>query len=415
MNNVLQRFVATGLSATLGLMLVLANIAPAQATVNLEQGLVAHYPFNENANDESGNGKNGTVNGATLTEDRFGKKNSAYDFDGNNDYIITSKLRTSPTAETLSLWLYAEDSGVIVSELGQQTINSSYHYTKIGLNKNNELRGNIWACNGDLSFGALDLNKWYHATLVYDGTQELAYLDGDLKDRVTCARSAPSNQYLAFGAKDTQMAGGFNDSGYFDGKIDDVKLYSKALTAAEVQALYKDTDNNTQAEVDILEGNLTITAPKTVDFREATVSKTEQTLEVTLTDPNPKDPKNHQNYFTVEDLKGAAAGYYTTISVTDLTDGNKKVIAAENLSVQVPKGKVHKLAGYADANVVVPKGTQEYVNFTSSSPATLIQRSVDSDGLVGRYGVLPKFRLTVPAFQALGSYTGTMTYTLIEN
>ena len=55
-------------------------------------GLVGYWPFNGNANDASGNGNNGTVNGATLTTDRNGNANSAYSFDGNNDYIesITS-------------------------------------------------------------------------------------------------------------------------------------------------------------------------------------------------------------------------------------------------------------------------------------------------------------------------------------
>jgi hypothetical protein len=50
-------------------------------------GLVGWWPFNGNANDESGNGNNGTVNGATLTTDRNGVANSAYSFDGVNDYI----------------------------------------------------------------------------------------------------------------------------------------------------------------------------------------------------------------------------------------------------------------------------------------------------------------------------------------
>ena len=47
----------------------------------LTNGLVAYYPFNGNANDESGHGNNGTVYGATLTADRFGRANSAYSFD----------------------------------------------------------------------------------------------------------------------------------------------------------------------------------------------------------------------------------------------------------------------------------------------------------------------------------------------
>ncbi len=55
---------------------------PIFSQVNLKNGLVACYPFNANAKDETGNGNNGTVNGATLTTDRFGKANGAYDFDG---------------------------------------------------------------------------------------------------------------------------------------------------------------------------------------------------------------------------------------------------------------------------------------------------------------------------------------------
>ena len=50
-------------------------------------GLVGWWPFNGNANDESGNGNNGTVNGASLTIDRFGNNNSAFYFNGINNYI----------------------------------------------------------------------------------------------------------------------------------------------------------------------------------------------------------------------------------------------------------------------------------------------------------------------------------------
>jgi murein DD-endopeptidase MepM/ murein hydrolase activator NlpD len=54
-------------------------------------GLVAYYPFNGNANDDSGNGNNGTVYGATLTTDRFGYANSAYSFDGIDDYVTVEE------------------------------------------------------------------------------------------------------------------------------------------------------------------------------------------------------------------------------------------------------------------------------------------------------------------------------------
>lgn len=350
MNNVLRRFVATFLSATLGLMLVLANIAPAQATVNLEQGLVAHYPFNGNANDESGNSHNGTVNGATLTEDRFGKAKSAYSFDGKDDYIAANSVTTGLTLPfAVSGWFNArdlKDSALFgFNNINDRDENRNllfwskkkiYHY-----NKNN---GQV------LSKDTFEKNEWHHLVWQVDINRKGSlFIDGLEQATWSNSDNRAANRFSI-----GQEFDGSTKSDFFNGSIDDVRLYNRVLSATEVQALYKDTDNNTQAEVEIRAGNLTITAPKTVDFGNASVSKTKQTLEVTLTDPN---------YFTVEDLKGAKAGYYTTISVTDLTDGNKKVIAAENLSVQVPKGKVHKLAGYADANVVVPKDTQSYLPF----------------------------------------------------
>ena len=75
----LYRFI--GLCLIMGLLGFTGN-----ANAGLNDGLVAYYPFNGNANDESGNGNDGTVNGATLADDRFGNPGSAYYFDG-NDYI----------------------------------------------------------------------------------------------------------------------------------------------------------------------------------------------------------------------------------------------------------------------------------------------------------------------------------------
>ena len=67
-------------SVTLGTAQSVPNYVPTN-------GLVGWWPFNGNANDISGNGNNGTVYGATLTNDRNGNLNSAYDLDGSNDYI----------------------------------------------------------------------------------------------------------------------------------------------------------------------------------------------------------------------------------------------------------------------------------------------------------------------------------------
>ncbi|KPA15373.1 protein containing Fibrinogen, alpha/beta/gamma chain, partial [Candidatus Magnetomorum sp. HK-1] len=81
-------------------------------TDEIFKGLVAYYPFNGNANDESGNGNDGEVHGAALTEDRFGNLNKAFVFDGDNDYINvkdSSSLDISSTI-TISCWIKTKGS-----------------------------------------------------------------------------------------------------------------------------------------------------------------------------------------------------------------------------------------------------------------------------------------------------------------
>ena len=77
-------------------------------SADLNDGLVAYYPFNGNANDESGNGNDGSVNGATLTEDRFDNENSAYSFDGVNDYIVVNDSDDLDNTNklTISTWIF---------------------------------------------------------------------------------------------------------------------------------------------------------------------------------------------------------------------------------------------------------------------------------------------------------------------
>jgi len=83
-------------------------LVASNAHADLTDGLVAYYPFNGNANDESGNGNNGTVYGATLSNDRFGNIDSAYSFDGVDDYIDimnSDELNFGEGDFTISSWL----------------------------------------------------------------------------------------------------------------------------------------------------------------------------------------------------------------------------------------------------------------------------------------------------------------------
>ncbi len=92
---------------TLSLVLLL-SINSIFSQVNLKNGLVACYPFNANAKDESGNGNNGTVNGATLTADRFGKANSAYSFNGSSQFIEVSPAQFQNNNYSFSIWANAD-------------------------------------------------------------------------------------------------------------------------------------------------------------------------------------------------------------------------------------------------------------------------------------------------------------------
>src|SRR5689334_15934420 len=80
--------------------------------ISKAQVLVASYPFNGNANDATGNGHNATVNGPVLTTDRFGNANSAYLFDGIDDFMDADASGLPTGNRTVSLWFNADPTTI---------------------------------------------------------------------------------------------------------------------------------------------------------------------------------------------------------------------------------------------------------------------------------------------------------------
>ena len=113
------------------LIVILALVAQmtfAQSTPSYvpTDGLVGYWGFNGNANDQSGNGNNGTVHGATLTTDRFGNSNSAYYFNL-FDFIQTNYLGISGNNErTISFWIKNQYSNRTINPLNYGGGNSTY-------------------------------------------------------------------------------------------------------------------------------------------------------------------------------------------------------------------------------------------------------------------------------------------------
>ena len=204
--------------------LVLGLCGLAQGDLN--DGLIAYYPFNGNANDESGNGINGIVNGATLAEDRFGETNNAHSFDG-NDFVSMGNPPSLRLSEdfTISSWaLFSSNSGTdrILS------FNQEFGY-ELGI-----WDGNPWFAYGRTnhrSSQVIQPNTWFNLTVTKAGNLINLYLNGVKILEESNTNNPTFSRELRFGQKSQQ------DS-WWTGKIDDTRFYDRALTNEEIVNLY---------------------------------------------------------------------------------------------------------------------------------------------------------------------------------
>ena len=195
--------------------------------------LTAWYSFTGNANDGSTNGYNGTVNGATLTTDRFGNTNSSYNFNGTNNYIsLPTGFTTGSASKSFSVWFYLTNGTYNFVLDGGTSVNGS----SFGLFWNSNPTINKLTFHGDgttydYEFTDINFNQWYHTVITYDGTTVKSYLNGVYigSKIVTLNTSTTSN--IKVGCRN-------NTSAYFVGKIDDIGVWNRALTQQEITDLY---------------------------------------------------------------------------------------------------------------------------------------------------------------------------------
>lgn len=211
---------------------------------DLNEGLVAYWPFNGNANDESGNDNHGTVHGATLTEDRCGNLNSAYSLDGVDDYIdIPYKPEIEPSVFSISFWFFGYPFDgirqfILSSDPNGYLCDHGYNLHRSS-NSNLTFSIDIDGCvnNGtSISSSGLDLNNaWHHVTVIYDGYSRM-FIDGGL-----AAQSASAINYDKTHAslRIGMLRESIGDSGKnFHGMIDDIRMYNRALSEQEISDLY---------------------------------------------------------------------------------------------------------------------------------------------------------------------------------
>jgi hypothetical protein len=214
-----------------------------------QSGLVAWYPFNGNANDESGNGNNGTVNGATLISDRLNNNNKAYTFDG-NDFIQSSfKGVLGGNKRTLSFWAKTSSSkitdGMAAVSYGPNGVGSRFdgffNFYEIGVTAN--IGG---AAITYKSPSRVNDNKWHHYIFMIDNINPMlssikVFQDGIILNFIL---SAYNNQQIPVNTLGGAplVIGKCSDVGkpaYFFGDLDDIAIWNRALTTEEISKIYK--------------------------------------------------------------------------------------------------------------------------------------------------------------------------------
>jgi len=214
--------------------------------------LVAYYPFNGNANDESGNGNNGTVDGATLTVDRFGFQNKAYSFNGTDNEIQVphTEALNILTNLTISAWFNSIEaplfrtSHTILAKRSQSSFGSFPYLLAINYQYSipSDYKKPIFvtAANNNYQYlqSTTDIsnNSWNHIVSVISNNNLRIFLNGTLILNTTV------NPQLRVGNSASLLIGSGARSDkpaeQFKGQIDDIRIYNRALTDSEIQTLY---------------------------------------------------------------------------------------------------------------------------------------------------------------------------------
>jgi formylglycine-generating enzyme required for sulfatase activity len=328
-------------------------------------GLIAYWPFDGNANDASGNGHNGIVHGATLTEDRCGNPNSAYLFDGSNGYIeVPHANELNPEDLTIALWVNFNqyDSGVsnVMVDKTVWAPDTGYYLSY----SSNE--GLFFAVNDDVYRHASnvhpDLNTWTHFAATYEralGTTEI-FVNGQSLGKQTGApfMGAPTVP-LYFGKIR-------HDDYGTRGKLDEIRIYNRALS---------------ESEIIVLMGNCTPSADAGDNIQIASNQQPYTVIQGTATDPdgdvlqyrwledsnaladwNDVGPAG-EAYLNLGTLPYLAIGNHTlTLEVGDgqLTDSDDMILTVDNSPPEVQAAPNYQIVEIGIDPIIVIADAADY-------------------------------------------------------
>ena len=230
-----------------------ANLTMAQVPSYVpSDGLKGWWGFNGNANDLSGNGNNGTIYGATLTSDRFGTINKAYSFNSTNqNYInINYNYQLTSLIGTISVWIKSSSSFgneqrcIFGQPYGQPQLSVNGNYCNSSNNASlyfSNLNQSI--DKGVCSNSSVIDGSWKLITVVYSSDSMNMFVNGVLVNSFINGTTLLANSCVAnlnIGGFSTSQVCGFpaTTSQFFNGLIDDIGIWNRALTQSEITALY---------------------------------------------------------------------------------------------------------------------------------------------------------------------------------
>ncbi len=196
------------------------------------KGLILHLPFYGNANDESGNNLNGTVNGATLCPDRYGNANNAYSFDGTNDFIAVDSIGFYNT-HSISCWAKTKVDNLNdcrITDYGQR-VSALY-----GIGQTTDFRYHVYAGDSTMITNKFKMQKgvWHHFVTVFNIDTMTYYVDGNfIGGNIIPGNASETNSAFHLGIEDGVRYP-------FEGCIDDVRVYKRALNEIEIKTLSRE-------------------------------------------------------------------------------------------------------------------------------------------------------------------------------
>ncbi|SDP95026.1 Concanavalin A-like lectin/glucanases superfamily protein [Mucilaginibacter sp. OK268] len=220
---------------------------------NLSAGLIAYWSCDNNVSDLSGHGHNGTVNGdVTVTTDRFGYPRGAFYFNGTSSYMSVpdaAELRLNNTDFTLNAWVrldaYNASYGSAILTKRFTGANNGWVWT---------ITGNSSSPTGVLSYGpgggstnafgstVIGTGTWAMVTSIYSlANQQLSiYVNGVLDHTVSGISTANASVTAALyiGRDNPSVA---SNGYFFQGALDEIRIYNRAINGTELQQLYTAT------------------------------------------------------------------------------------------------------------------------------------------------------------------------------